>query len=97
MLIQRSHWVHFLAPVLGRQKVTFSSYAYCNNSHILRAIIGGRLIEAFGWRSTLYFMAAYAFSAWILVFFVVLETSSKKRSTDLSNYLTLETPKVLSC
>lgn len=35
--------------------------------HTYRPIIGGRLAETFGWRSILYFMAAYAVLAWILV------------------------------
>lgn len=43
--------------------------------HTYRPIIGGRLAETFGWRSILYFMAAYAVLAWILVLVFVPETS----------------------
>ncbi|KAL1932133.1 hypothetical protein VTP01DRAFT_9189 [Rhizomucor pusillus] len=40
-------------------------------------IVGGRLIQAFGWRSTLFFMAGYAKIAWVLVLLLVPETSHR--------------------
>lgn len=42
-----------------------------------RPIVGGRLIQAFGWRSTLFFMAGYAKIAWVLVVLLVPETSHR--------------------
>ncbi|KAL1932117.1 hypothetical protein VTP01DRAFT_9173 [Rhizomucor pusillus] len=40
-------------------------------------IIGGALTQAFGWRSTLYFIGAYCLSAWILILLFVPETCGK--------------------
>lgn len=46
-------------------------------NNLCSPIIGGALTQAFGWRSTLYFIGAYCLSAWILILLFVPETCGK--------------------